>query len=123
MAYDRNNIFAKILRGEIPCQKIYESEHALAFHDIAPQATVHALVIPKGAYVSFADFSAQASEAEIVGLVRAIGKTAASLGVEANGYRILANHGRDSRQEVLHLHVHIFAGQDLGRMVSVERKE
>ncbi|MEX0808864.1 MAG: histidine triad nucleotide-binding protein [Dongiaceae bacterium] len=122
MAYDRNNIFAKILRGEIPCKKIYESEHALAFHDIAPQAAVHALVIPKGEYVSFADFSAKASEAEIVGLVCAIGKAAAALGVEADGYRILANHGRDSRQEVPHLHVHIFAGQDLGRMVSVERK-
>ncbi|MDZ4737906.1 MAG: histidine triad nucleotide-binding protein [Rhodospirillaceae bacterium] len=122
MAYDRNNIFAKILRGEIPCQKIYENDHALAFHDIAPQAAIHALVIPKGAYVSFDDFSAQASEAEIVGLVRAVGKTAEALGVEADGYRILANHGRDSRQEVPHLHVHIFAGQDLGRMVSVERK-
>jgi diadenosine tetraphosphate (Ap4A) HIT family hydrolase len=122
MAYDRNNIFAKILRGEIPCRKIHESDHALAFHDIAPQAKVHALVIPKGAYVSFDDFSAQASEAEIVGLVRAIGKTAEALGVPANGYRLLANHGRDSRQEVPHLHVHIFAGQDLGRMVCVERK-
>jgi diadenosine tetraphosphate (Ap4A) HIT family hydrolase len=122
MAYDRNNIFAKILRGEIPCRKIYESDHAFAFHDIAPQAKVHALVIPKGAYVSFDDFSAQASEAEIVDFVRAIGKTATALGVEADGYRILANHGRDSRQEVPHLHVHIFAGQDLGQMVTVERK-
>jgi len=117
MAYDSNNIFARILRGEIPAKKIYEDSHALAFHDIHPQAKVHALVIPKGAYVSWADFSAKASEAEIAGFVRAVGKVARELGVEDSGYRILANHGPDSHQEVPHLHVHIFGGQRLGRMI------
>jgi len=123
MAYDRNNVFAKILRGEIPCRKIAESEHSLAFHDIAPQAKLHALVIPKGEYVSWADFSAHASEAEIADFVRTVGKVAKELGVEESGYRLLANHGGDSGQEVPHLHVHIFGGQKLGRMLAVERKE
>jgi histidine triad (HIT) family protein len=117
MTYDTSNIFARILRGEIPAKKIYEDSHALAFHDIHPQAKVHALVIPKGAYVSWADFSAKGSEAEIAGFVRAIGKVAKQLGVEDSGYRILANHGPDSHQEVPHLHVHIFGGQPLGRML------
>ncbi len=117
MAYDANNIFARILRGEIPAKKIYEDDHALAFHDIHPQAKVHALVIPKGAYVSWADFSVKASEAEIAGFVRAVGKVAKQLGVEDSGYRLLANHGPDSHQEVPHLHVHIFGGQRLGRML------
>ncbi len=117
MAYDANNIFARILRGEIPAKKIYEDDHALAFHDIHPQAKVHALVIPKGAYVSWADFSARANEAEIAGFVRAVGKVAKQLGVEDSGYRLLANHGPDSHQEVPHLHVHIFGGQRLGRML------
>jgi histidine triad (HIT) family protein len=117
MAYDSSNIFARILRGEIPAKKIYEDSHALAFHDINPQAKVHALVIPKGAYVSWADFSARASDAEIAGFVRAVGKVAEQLGVEDSGYRILANHGPDSHQEVPHLHVHIFGGQRLGRMI------
>jgi len=117
MAYDSTNIFARILRGEIPAKKIYEDNHALAFYDIHPQAKVHALVIPKGAYVSWADFSARASEAEIAGYVRAIGLVAKQLGVEDSGYRILANHGPDSHQEVPHLHVHIFGGQPLGRMI------
>ena len=117
MAYDSSNIFARILRGEIPAKKIYEDSHALAFHDINPQAKVHALVIPKGAYVSWADFSARASDAEIAGFVRAVGKAAEQLGVEDSGYRILANHGPDSHQEVPHLHVHIFGGQRLGRMI------
>lgn len=117
MAYDPNNIFARILRGEIPNKTVYEDEHALAFHDINPQTPTHVLVIPKGAYVSFADFSAQASDAEIVGFVRAIGKVARDLGVEAPGYRILANNGADAHQEVPHLHVHVFAGADLGRMI------
>src|ERR1043166_5336293 len=108
MAYDSNNIFARILRGEIPAKKIYEDSHALAFHDINPQAKLHALVIPKGAYVSWADFSARASDAEIAGFVRAVGKVAKQLGVEDSGYRILANHGPDSHQEVPHFHVHIF---------------
>jgi diadenosine tetraphosphate (Ap4A) HIT family hydrolase len=117
MAYDSSNVFARILRGEIPCKKIYEDEYALAFHDINPQAKVHALVIPKGAYVSFDDFSASASEAEIVGFTRALGKVARQLGLIESGYRILANHGRHSHQEVPHFHVHIFGGQPLGRMI------
>ena len=119
MAYDPNNIFARILRGEIPNKTVYEDEHVLAFHDINPQTPVHVLVIPKGAYVSFADFSAKASDAEIVGFVRAVGKVARDLGLEDPGYRILANHGRDAHQEVAHLHVHLFAGGDLGRMIGV----
>lgn len=118
MAYDRNNIFARILRGEIPCKKVYEDEHTLAFHDINPQAPVHVLVIPKGEYVSFDDFSAKASTEEIVAFVRAVGAVARQLGVEADGYRLLANHGRDSHQEVPHLHFHVFAGRPLGRMLA-----
>ena len=117
MAYDPNNIFARILRGEIPCRKVFEDSHALAFHDIHPQARLHVLVIPKGAYVSWADFSAQASDAEIAGLVRAVGTVARQLGVEDSGYRTLANHGADSGQEVPHLHIHLFGGQPLGRMI------
>ena len=118
MAYDPNNVFARILRGEIPCKKVYEDDHALAFHDINPQAKVHVLVIPKGAYVSMEDFTAKASDAEIGGLFRAVGEVARRLGLTDSGYRILANAGPDSRQEVPHLHIHIFGGQDLGRMLS-----
>jgi diadenosine tetraphosphate (Ap4A) HIT family hydrolase len=117
MAYDSTNVFARILRGEIPCNKIYEDEYVLAFHDINPQAKLHALVIPKSAYVSFDDFSAGASAAEIAGFVRAVGKVARQLGLVENGYRILANHGRHAHQEVPHFHVHIFGGQPLGRMI------
>ena len=117
MSYDSNNVFAKILRGEIPCAKIYEDEHVLAFKDIRPQAKVHALVIPKGAYISMDDFSATASEAEIAALIRAVGLVARQLGVAESGYRILANSGRHSHQEVPHLHIHIFGGQPLGRMI------
>ena len=117
MAYDPNNIFARILRGEIPAKKIYEDSHVLAFHDIRPQAKVHALVVPKGEYVSMADFTARATDAEIAGFIRAVGKVARDLGLEESGYRILANHGPDSHQEVPHLHVHIFGGQRLGRMI------
>ena len=117
VAYDNDNIFAKILRGEIPCTKVYEDEHALAFNDINPQAPVHVLVIPKGAYVSMEDFSAQASAEEIAGFVRAVGKVARDLGLVDPGYRILANHGRDGHQEVPHFHVHLFGGKDLGRMI------
>ena len=116
--YDPNNIFARILRGEIPSKKVYEDEWALAFHDIAPQAPTHILVIPKAPYCSFADFSAQAPEAEIVGFIRAVGKVARELGLEEPGYRLLANMGPDSGQEVPHLHVHLFAGKPLGRMIS-----
>ncbi|HIC82663.1 MAG TPA: histidine triad nucleotide-binding protein [Kiloniellaceae bacterium] len=117
MAYDENNIFAKILRGEIPCNKVYEDDHVLAFHDIQPQTKVHVLVIPKGAYASFADFSAKASEAEIAGFIRAAGKIAKDLGVEDDGYRVLANTGNHGHQEVPHFHLHLFGGQPLGRMI------
>jgi diadenosine tetraphosphate (Ap4A) HIT family hydrolase len=116
--YDTNNIFARILRGEIPSRKAYEDEWALAFHDINPQAPTHVLVIPKGPYCSFADFSAQASEAEIAGFMRAVGKIAHDLGLESPGYRLLANMGADSGQEVPHFHVHLFAGKPLGRMIA-----
>jgi len=121
MAYDKDNIFAKILRGEIPCKKVYEDEHVLAFHDIAPQAPIHVLVIPKGAYVSWDDFSQSASEAEIVGFVRAAGRIARDLGVVEPGYRVLANSGADAGQEVPHFHLHIFAGRRLGRMIAPAR--
>jgi len=117
MAYDNNNIFAKILRGEIPCDRVYESDHALAFKDIAPQAPVHVLVIPKGPYVNMDDFSANATDAEIAGFFRAVGDVARQLGVVDKGYRTLANNGPDAHQEVPHLHVHIFAGRDLGGMI------
>lgn len=117
MAYDSNNIFARILRGEIPCSKVYEDEHVLAFNDINPQTPTHILVIPKGAYVSLDDFSAKASETEIAAFVRAAGKIARDAGVADSGYRVLANTGRDAHQEVPHFHLHIFAGKDLGRMI------
>ncbi len=116
-AYDQNNIFARILRGEIPAKTVYEDEHALAFHDINPQAPVHVLVIPKGPYVSMADFTANAPDALVLGFFRAVGKVAEELALTAPGYRILANHGPDSHQEVPHLHVHVFGGQRLGPML------
>jgi histidine triad (HIT) family protein len=115
--YDEQNIFARILRGEIPCQKVYEDDFALAFNDIAPQAPTHVLVVPKARYCSFADFSAGATEAEIAGFIRAVGKIAKDLGLEQPGYRILANMGEHSGQEVPHFHVHLFAGRPLGRMI------
>ncbi len=116
--YDDQNIFAKILRGEIPSKRVYEDEHALAFHDINPQAPTHILVIPKGAYVSWDDFSARASDAEIAGFVRAVGKVAREAGLVAPGYRLLANTGPAGNQEVPHLHIHIFAGRPLGPMLA-----
>ena len=115
--YDDANIFARILRGEIPCRKIHEDVWSLAFHDINPQAPIHVLVIPKGRYISIADFSARASEAEIAGFIRAVGQVARDMGLEAPGYRLLANIGEDSGQEVPHLHVHLFAGRPLGPML------
>lgn len=115
--YDDQNIFAKILRGEIPAKKVYEDAYALAFHDIAPQAPHHILVIPKGAYVSWDDFSANASDAEIAGFVRAVGAVARAAGLLEPGYRLLANTGLDAGQEVPHLHVHVFAGKPLGPML------
>lgn len=114
-AYDDNNVFARILRGEIPSKRVYEDEFALAFHDINPQAPVHVLVIPKGRWVSFADFSAGASAQEIAGFWRAVGHVARQLGIEANGYRLLSNIGADGGQEVPHFHVHLFGGRRLGR--------
>lgn len=116
--YDDNNIFARILRGEIPSKKVHEDQWVLAFHDINPQAPTHVLVIPKGRYVSFADFSATASADEIAGFTRAVGKVAKDLGLEAQGYRLLANMGEHSGQEVPHFHVHLFAGRPLGAMLS-----
>lgn len=117
-AYDTGNIFARILRGEIPCRKVYEDDFALAFHDINPQAPVHILVIPKGAYVSWDDFAAKANEAEIAGFVRAVGHVARDAGLVMPGYRLLGNVGPDSHQEVPHLHVHILAGRPLGPMLA-----
>ena len=116
--YDEGNIFARILRGEIPAKRVFENEHALAFHDINPQAPVHMLVIPKGPYVSMADFSAHAPDTLVTGFWRAVGEVAKQLGLEEGGYRILANAGTDSHQEVPHLHVHIFAGRPLGPMLA-----
>ena len=118
LPYDETNIFARILRGEIPCQKVYEDEHALAFHDINAQAPTHLLVIPKGAYVSWDDFSQRASEAEIAGFVRTVGRVAREAGLVEPGYRLLANVGPNSGQEVPHLHVHVFGGRPLGPMLS-----
>lgn len=117
LPYDDQNIFAKILRGEIPNRTVFENEWALAFHDINPQAPVHVLVIPKRAYVSWDDFSARASDAEIAGFVRAVGTVARDLGLVAPGYRLLANVGIDAHQEVPHLHVHLFGGKPLGPML------
>ncbi|TAK98198.1 MAG: histidine triad nucleotide-binding protein [Rhodospirillaceae bacterium] len=121
MIYDDNNIFAKILRGEIPCRKVYEDDHTLAFEDIHPQAPVHTLVIPKGKYVTMADFTAKASDAEIAALMRAVTKVAELKGVVTTGFRILANSLGDSMQEVPHLHIHVFGGKPLGAMLSVPR--
>ena len=116
--YDANNVFARILRGDLPCNKVYEDEWALAFHDIAPQAPVHILVIPKGEYVSWDDFSAKASAEEIAGFVRAVGHIAREQGLVEPGHRLLVNIGQAAGQEIPHLHVHIFGGRPLGPMLS-----
>ena len=116
--YDETNIFARILRGEIPSKKVYEDEWVLAFHDINPLAPTHVLVIPKGRYVSWDDFSAKGSDAEIAGFVRAVGKVARDAGLVAGGYRLLANSGLNSGQEVPHLHVHVFGGRPLGPLLA-----
>ncbi|MFM6949762.1 MAG: histidine triad nucleotide-binding protein [Novosphingobium sp.] len=118
LPYDDQNVFAKILRGEIPNRTVFEDEWALAFHDINPQAPTHVLVIPKGAYVSWDDFSARAAAEEIAGFVRAVGHVARSLGLVEPGYRLLANIGQHGHQEVPHLHVHLFGGQPLGPMLA-----
>ena len=117
-AYDDQNIFAKILRGEIPCDMVYEDDHALAFRDINPQAPTHVLVIPKGAFVSWDDFSAKADDATIAGFIRAVGEVGRMLGLVEPGYRLLANIGHDAHQEVGHLHVHLFGGAKLGPMLA-----
>ncbi len=117
MSYDSNNIFAKILRGEIPCKKIYEDQHAIAFEDIAPAAPIHVLVIPKGAYISFNDFVTNASAQEIAGFFASVQKVAAQLELHENGYRIISNHGADASQSVPHFHVHILGGRALGALL------
>ncbi|MGE5562997.1 MAG: histidine triad nucleotide-binding protein [Bacillota bacterium] len=117
-AYDDSNIFARILRGELPAKKVYEDEHVLAFHDINPLAPTHILVIPKGSYVSWDDFSAKASDEEIAAFVRAAGRIAREAGLVEDGYRLLANSGLNAGQEVPHLHLHIFAGRPLGPMLA-----
>ena len=119
MNYDPNNVFARILRGEIPAKRLYEDEWALAFPDLVPLAPVHVLVIPKGAYVSFADFSANASPEEIAGFFRAVGHVARDLGLEAPGFRILSNSGAHASQTIPHFHVHLFGGRSLGPMLQV----
>jgi histidine triad (HIT) family protein len=118
LAYDDSNIFARILRGEIPAKKVYEDEFAFAFHDIQPRAPIHILVIPKGPYASWDDFSAKAPDAEIAGFVRAVGRVARENGLVAPGYRLLANTGGHGGQEVAHLHVHLFGGRPLGPMLA-----
>lgn len=117
MTYDPENIFAKILRGEIPCNKVYEDEFSLAFHDINPQAPTHILVIPKGDYISMDDFTAKAPADLVAGFFRAVGNVAREAELAGPGYRIIANAGPDSHQEVPHLHIHIFAGKPLGPML------
>lgn len=118
LPYDDSNIFARILRGELPARRVYEDEHAIAFHDIAPQAPIHILVIPRGRYVSWDDFAARASDGEIAGYIRAIGAVARENGLVAPGYRLLANVGPHGGQEVPHLHVHLFGGRTLGPMIA-----
>ena len=116
--YDKNNIFAKILKGEISCQKVYEDKYILAFNDINPQTKIHVLVIPKGQYVDMNDFAKNAKTEEIKGLIRGIGKVSAMLGIDKTGYRYLGNNGADSGQEVPHLHFHIFGGEKIGKMIN-----
>ena len=116
--YDPDNIFAKILRGEIPSTRVYEDDHAIAFEDINPQAEIHTLIVPRGDYVSWDDFSAKASDTEIAGFVRAVGNVARAKGLVEPGYRLLVNVGPHGGQEVPHLHVHLFGGQPLGPMIA-----
>lgn len=118
LPYDDHNIFARLLRGEVPAARVYEDEHAVAFRDIAPQAPTHILVIPRGAYVSWDDFSARASDAAVAGFVRAVGAVARAAGLVEPGYRLLANVGAHGGQEVAHFHVHLFGGRPLGPMLA-----
>lgn len=120
MMYDHENVFAKILRSEVPCTKVFENKHSLAFEDVNPVAPVHVLIIPKLPYVSMVDFSAMASDAEIADFNRAVGEVAKIKGLIETGYRTLANHGADGRQDVFHYHVHLLGGRDLGGMIKSE---
>ena len=125
MSYDKNNIFAKILRKEIPCKKIFENDHVLSFHDINPQKKIHALVIPKGEYIDLDDFNNRASDQEIVALSKAITEVSKILGISTdigNGYRALTNLSEDGGQEVPHLHFHLFGGEKVGKMVEWQKK-
>jgi histidine triad (HIT) family protein len=122
MPYDRDNVFARILRGELPCTRVYEDAHVLAFRDISARAPTHVLVIPKGEYISLDDFSANASEAELAALMRALGHVARQEGVAESGYRIIANTGRDGHQEVPHFHFHVLGGRDIGPMLPSRTK-
>src|SRR4029077_19031519 len=115
--YDRNNVFARILRGELPCRTVYEDEHVLAFHDIRPQAPTHIIVIPKGEYISGDDFLCRASNAALIGVLLAVSRIDREEGVTDSGYRILANHGAAAHQDVPHFHLHLFGGRDLGPML------
>jgi len=117
VSYDRNNIFAKILRGEIPCKKVYEDKFVFAFEDIQPNAPVHVLVVPKGEYISLHDFAANAPQDQVAGFFDSVTKVAAQLGLEESGYRIISNHGSDASQSVPHFHVHILGGRPLGRLL------
>jgi diadenosine tetraphosphate (Ap4A) HIT family hydrolase len=117
MAYDTSNIFAKILRGEVPCKKVFENEHVLAFRDIFPKAPTHVLVVPKGAYTDMDDFTARASDAEMAALLRALGQIARDEGIAESGYRVISNCREDGGQEVPHLHLHLLGGRKIGRMV------
>jgi len=117
LPYDDSNIFAKILRGELPCNKVYEDDHALAFHDIRPQAPVHVLVIPKAPFVSWDDFTVEASDAQIAGFSRAVGAVTRQLELDDPGYRLMVNMGGHGHQEVPHLHVHIFGGRQFFHMI------
>lgn len=123
MTYDNTNIFARILRGEIPCDKVYEDEHVLAFRDIHPHAKVHILLLPKGPYVSLEEFSALASDTEIVAFHRAIPKITRTLGIAVTGYRAIANSGADSHQEIPHYHLHLLGGQSLGPLLNLPHSE
>ena len=120
MSYDEKNIFAKILRGEVPCEKIYEDKYVLSFYDVNPQRKIHALVIPKGKYVDLDDFNAKASEEEIVAYFKGISKVAKKLGISLDtgkGYRAISNLSEHGGQEVPHLHFHLFGGEKIGKMV------
>ncbi len=117
MTYDPNNVFAKILRGEIPCEKVYEDDHVMAFHDAFPKAPVHVLVLPKSNYISFDDFSSHAPPEEITAFFKAVGDIARDLDLVTGGYRLIANHKANAGQEIDHFHIHILGGRPLGPMV------